>query len=45
MKKLLTALLAAVLCLTGCGGGETTYSTDELKDSLLNQAKFQHGTT
>jgi len=33
MKKLLTALLAAMLCLTGCGGDEAvTYETDVLKD-------------
>lgn len=40
MKKLLTALLAAVLCLTGCGGGETTYSTDELKDFVVKSGEI-----
>lgn len=36
MKKLLTALLAAMLCLTGCGGGdEVTYDTTVFKDFFI----------
>lgn len=36
MKKLLTALLAAVLCLTGCGGDKgATYDTEVFKDFFV----------
>lgn len=36
MKKLLTALLAAVLMLTGCGGGDSVeYSTDTFKEFFV----------
>ena len=36
MKKLLTALLAAMLCLTGCGGDKgAEYSTEVFKDFFV----------
>ncbi len=36
MKKLLTALLAAVMCLTGCGDDTVTYSTTQFNDYFVN---------